>query len=104
VQCKAGTALASGQWQSHRAVEYRCQGDWWCHWNRAVVPYGGTSSASTMAEARAEFCCGDQRVNVRYWWESPLLCTEYDNNHCLVCLTTKLSDQSHASLYMLPPV
>jgi hypothetical protein len=78
VQRKAGTALASGQWQSHRPVEYRCQGGWRCHWNRAVVPYGGTSSASTMAEARAEFRHGDRRVDVRYWRESPPSCTERD--------------------------
>jgi hypothetical protein len=43
-----------------------------------VVLYGGTSSASAMAEARAEFCHGDQRVDVGYWQESPLLCTERD--------------------------
>jgi hypothetical protein len=36
VQCKAGMALASGLWQSHWAVEYQCQGDWWCHWNWAM--------------------------------------------------------------------
>jgi hypothetical protein len=43
-----------------------------------VVPYGGRSSASMMAEARAEFRCRDQRVDVRYWRESLLLCTERD--------------------------
>jgi hypothetical protein len=84
VQRKAGMALASGQWQSHRAG---CQGDWQCHWNRAVVPYGGTSSASTMAEARAEFCCGDQRVNVGYWRESLLSCMERDSQSGGCCRT-----------------
>jgi hypothetical protein len=31
-----------------------------------------------MAEARAEFRCGDRRVDVGYWRESPLSCTEHD--------------------------
>jgi hypothetical protein len=43
-----------------------------------VALYGSTSSASTMAEARAESRHGDQRVNVGYWQESPLTCTEHD--------------------------
>jgi hypothetical protein len=46
-----------------------------------MVLYGGTSSASMMAEARAEFRHGDQRVDVRYWQESPLTCTECDTRH-----------------------
>jgi hypothetical protein len=44
------------------------------------VPDGGTSSASAMAEARAEFRHGDPRVDVGYWQESQLLCTERDRN------------------------
>jgi hypothetical protein len=42
-----------------------------------MVLYGSTSSASMMAEARAEFHCGDPRVDVGYWQESPLMCTEH---------------------------
>jgi hypothetical protein len=49
-----------------------------------MVPYGDTSSASAMAEARAEFRRGDRRVDVGYWRESLLSCTERDTTRTFV--------------------